>query len=134
MTESEFVAFKNRVDEDRAFIYRTVMPWRVINTGVRNNNPDNARRDGVINGAYVNLEANCVTISVTVNNAKSTVMLPASTPIEEAMSFADDILKRHGVVFIEPDAVVTASPDAAPDAVPGANVTPSGCCITPTDK
>ena len=132
MTESEFVAFKSRVDEDRAFIHRTVMPWRV--THVMLGKPVVMRRDGPVNGASISVESYYVVISVTVNNTKSSVMLPESTSIEEAMSFADDILKRHGVVFIEPDAVVTASPDAVSNTVPGADVTPSGCCITPTDK
>lgn len=134
MTESEFAAFKNRVDEDRAFVYRTVMPWRVVNTSRDDGSPVAMRRDGAVNGASVNVETHYVVITVTANNSKSSVMLPASTSIEDAKAFADDILKRYGVVFIEPDVVATASPDAVSNTVPGADVTPSGCCITPTDK
>lgn len=134
MTESEFAAFKNRVDEDRSFIYRTIMPWRVSRIGAHDGEPVVMCRDGAINGASVNVETNYVIISVTVNNAKSTVVLPTSTSIEDAMAFADDILKRHGVVFIEPDAVAAASPDSVPDAAPDAGVTLSGCRVTPTDK
>lgn len=134
MTESEFATFKKRVDEDRTFLYNAVMPWRVTHTHDVSGAPICARRDGAINGASVNVESYYVVISVVAKNAKSTIMLPASTPIEDAMAFADDILKRYGVVFIEPDAVATASPDAVPDAAPGDNVTQPGCCITPTDK